>query len=57
MHVHVHVAPKSPLCPEQVGRMAVCVWGASCCKSWPWPRGLLTSPLLWTMLASAEGAL
>lgn len=57
MHVHVHVAPKSPLCPEQVVSMAVCVWGASCAKSWPWPCGLLTSPLLWTMLASAEGGL
>lgn len=52
MHVHVHVASKSPLCPGQVLRMALCVWGASCAESWPWPCGLLTSSLV-----SAEGTL
>lgn len=54
MHVHVHVAPKSPLYPEEVVRMAAHVWGALCAKPWPWPCGVLPSPLLQTTLASVE---
>lgn len=56
MHVHVPVAPKSPLCPEQVMRM-LCMPGVLCVPSQGHGHVSYSPPLLWTTLASAEGTL
>ena len=53
--MHVHVAPGSLLCPARVVGVAVRGWGTVCAESCPQPCRLLTSLLLQTMPASAEG--